>query len=1241
MTKEELDELIKSDKDIFKEYNMEKINELILERINKFANSEEAFYYIDSVMKDNVYEFLQPECFRNFIEKLPEVMVKENLTSIYEKMIAFYDETDDEYWVNKEIKKWINNLSDEVKTDEFDKIITFATDSRFKESDLGKFNLIVKNFMEAGINPENYESVLRKINQYNTEETEQIIHILEIKIIRALPEEIKGLEYDNFSNIIINGSKKNKYVTSEYIEFASDLSSDFLIENYEKIVNQYLELKPNNFDVNRYFPDLIEKIFKIDDNKEINSENINNVIQFIKDTLEKAPEIFINCNSKCFEKILKSLPKKYFLDNSNLPIINELTSKLDITFSNNNIKDFLNYFDAMISSNPNAIIDNDICAQIFNFINEKTTDQQIAIEFKQIVEAKTKEIVESIDMSEYSKYIPKSYTEKAETMDKLTFEKFASEIKKLKLINGHIPEEYCDFIINQKLNNNTPLNENLDQYFPLLKRAFEDKTFYILKSEGIENYQIKFFQDEGDGTQGYHNLSKRTIGFLEDNLKELSQSNSHIINTMYHEIRHAIQSKNYNTTDFSKLDGSLFNSLKEEIIRKNEINFYKKNYSRMHCEIDARLAGARGQAEYLAYLGVPENQIIEGDSTKLKEFYEHAKKIERENEEFAINKIDENGNIISISEKVREFIKKDPELIKKYPVLSLEFNEDGTRKSTVEILQNALAVTKNGDKTNLEDIYFKIFEGNIKSDLDSTVQCLKYISNELQNNNYNREKMLMFVNLIIDNEVLYSLSKIEKSNENYNKVILELKKIAKDNTDLGINDKINNIVNQFESNSKIVYEPKIDNKLSDTAVSSILRRKVTSIGDFETIFTDIAKIIKEPEKSNFDIEFAFKRLFEQVMENHQDWDIVSLIKQSIGFIPKYNLKDVLYNTVRNMPIEMQKNNLKNFVKTFWNGQINEYEFFRISDAREFFKQINPEIIKDNPQFINQIFESILEPGEIVFLKQAETVEEFNQIIQTAKENGCKYSIITDGMKEILKDEAKKGNRNSIDMLYSTLDEYGKVSVISTFFIYAKDEFKEQNIEEILRHILIEKRYFKKDDVEKVIQKSIEELEEDAFKRNPELMNRIDRIKEQAMELVKQEDPLEKADEKIPSSGENDKLYEISNDNNVKHGEETTHEVKSYEEVTEEPKDEIQGDENATKEFEYEIPSNKDEISADDNVEQEIVALKKIYGSVSMQEKEEGENFIKRFLQKAIERARRVKEGFKGVFRGGDDDDRTR
>ena len=1068
MTKEELSKIIKEDIIVVKLNNKEELVKIIEKRSGEFNNIEEALDYIKSILKDNRSEYINPKYFRIFIDNLPEKIIQQDLNKILDEMIKFFaNENIENFWIKDEIENMVQNLPNKVKLDNYENLVEFITNQQIEDmSNLSRALLIEKYLPINGINSLNYKRIFEHINKIYETEIASNISRIEQKLIMKLPENVKAKEYENFVDKILNLDKNEDNKSIRFMEFASSLPSEFLLNTYEQIINQYFSIGQDSsmldFDV------FLSKMFKINGEQEVDDEKINSAINFIKQKIEdnlknkfkkerfyktiatSLPEKYIKSNfnvvKDMFDRTIPSDVCLYLLDYLEPATIYKFEDELEMTISNNTLEHYKKYFNYLTSNIDNAIIENDVAAQIFNFINSKSVDSKIADSFKGILEENTKE-VKNPDMSIYSKYLPQNYSEQFEPMDELVFENFCEDLKKIKLLDGVIPEEFCDFIINQKLNNNTPINKDIDKYLPLLKRTFEDKACYILKSNGIEDYRFKFFKGkEGDGTQGYQNADKKEIGFLVDNLINLDASNTHIINTMFHEIQHAIQAKNYTATEFNKLNGFLYNTLKEEIIRKDDWSFYNRNYSRMYCEIDARLAGARGQAEYLAYIGIPENQIIEGNDTTLKECYEYAKEIERQNEEFAINKIDINGNIISVSEKVRELIKKNPEWINKYPVLSLEYNENGERKTTIQILQNALDSTKNKEKSTLEEIYTKIFEGNIENDLNSTVQSLKFISKILEENIYDRDKMLNFVNLIIDNEILYSLSKADKKSEEFNDAISELRVISQKNNDLKVNSKVNEVLTSFEKNGEMNYEQKIDKELSDTAITKIAQRKIKTMEDFDKVLEDIDKILKNPEKYNFHVGLAFMQLFEKQLENHTELDIMLMLEKSVNIIPKGEIKNVIISVIKDMPADIQEEKMGDIINTFWQEHINKYDYCKLKDARKIVQLIQPVVLKNNPNFIKQIFGYILTQGELPFLKYVKDAQEFEKTVQDAKENGANYSLIYNGMVEIINDEAKKGNINSIEMLYSELEqihEKDKSSAISNFFLYASDELKEK------------------------------------------------------------------------------------------------------------------------------------------------------------------------------------------------------
>ena len=1067
-----------------------------------------------------------PEYYETLITKIPSKIIDENLQTLLEKVCDLYNNGVHHVYVNNSIENIIQNIPQEIKTNNYDYLINFLVSNDIQEMDnLQKALIIEDDLPTDGVNLDNYENIFRCLKNIRDSKTESTISRIENKIIMGLPEEIKASKYDDFVIKILDNDLNHKF--SDFVKFFNGLPNDFIKDNYEKIINQFLSLEPNDSNLLIYFPEFIPPIFMTNAGEEIDNNKITKALTFINEKVEEMGPLY---KDNAFKSIIKSLPPKYIAENMEVigslfdekipsdvslyilenwdnEIISKYENKLDFDLSIENIEQIQKYFEYLLANNDNSLIENDLSAQIFNFVNSISEDNTKIQKIKEIVELE-KNKIELPDMGIYSKYIPQKYSDQIEVMDSLTFEHFCKDIKKLKVANGRIPEKYCDYLINQKLNNNSDINQNIDKYLPLLKRAFEDKSNYILEKNGITGYQIIFFEDDGKGTQGYQNANARKIAYLEDNLRNLNVTNTHIINTMFHEIQHAIQAKNYGTTDFSLLNGLQYNMLKEEIIRKDDIVFYNRNYTRMYCEIEARLAGAKGQAEYLYYLGVPENQIIEDnkyDKILLKDCYELRQKEEKENEDYAINKIGRDGNIVSISEKVSEILKKDPSWLEKYPILALEFNENGERKSTVEILKNALN-TDYEKNSSLEEIYRKIFDGNIKVDLDENIECLDYILKRMEDDNSKRT--IDYSGLIIENELLYSLANMDATSEKFREAASLLGKISVNNPDVEISNLINSKLQELSESGTIQVEKKVDRELSNSAVRIISRRKIESMEDFNKTIEDIHKLLDKSSNYNFAAQESIENiLISQINNKDNQLDVISMLEKSISILPICEREYVVMDFIKEMPAEMQTEKIEKIV----NGICEEYGYNNLSFAIKLSKMLKPEVLEKNPNFVEKLYENILPTGETPFLRLPKNAEEFEIIISEAKSKNAEDFQIRNGMEEIVKREASAGNPNAIEMFYTqveNLDKDYRDRSVSTFFIYASDDLKEQNVETILRHILVEEDYFEKEDVSKVIESGVKYLNEKTFQKNPELMEHIESIKKEAIEKRKEQEKLE-------------------------------------------------------------------------------------------------------------------------------------
>ncbi|MBQ7410062.1 MAG: hypothetical protein IJW20_01605 [Clostridia bacterium] len=922
-------------------------------------------------------------------------------------------------------------------------------------------------------------------------------------------------------NLVYDFIKTNSQYTwqpkEEFKNVIKSLPRIFVEENFEKCS----EL----FDKDNV-ADLCLKLFDIEENQEFDEEKTKELLTFAKskidenynyeiifdkydadecweDIINKLPEEFIKKNSEYIVTVLGNrIPNKsreYFLQILPENIIKNYEENLNPQVTDKNLSVYKRYIEYVVSNPEMSLVTSSIGTSIFNFMNlyPNNTEPEF-VEIRELLE-KEKSKYELPDMNKYSEYLPENYSEDLESMADSTFDSFINDLGIIKLFDGRIPEEYCDYVIKQKLTKDSLLNQNINKYLPILKRAFEDKVQHMLAKEEIEGYTIEFFEKDGN-TLGYHNKATRTIGFLEDNLLELDESNSHIINTAYHEVRHAIQAKHYNTTDFTNLDGSRYNMIKEEIIRDDENNFYKRNYTRMYCEIDARLAGTRGQAEYLKYLGISEEQVIENvGSTKrtLKEIVEENQKEEQVNTDFASNKVDRDGRIVSISQKAAELIRNKPDWLKKYPVLGLEFDENGERKKTPEILSSAISCTS----PSIYDIYTKILGTGVTVSLEDSAETLEYISKLLVTREEYDDNIVDLVDLVIKNETFESLRDADINDIECRRVLSLLNTISTDNPNLEISEYIKEMLDTFSRDGKINIEMKKDSRLSDAAIETILRRDIKNREDFERVLKDLPKVIINKENKNFSLGFGFKGLFENYFKNDPTIDFNSLLEMALESVTEANREYMLEYSWDAVPNELRMKHIQGYIDL-----CSKYRTIDLEYAYKKVLEIGKEEIEKNPDLAEELFGEYLPQEIFPIFKMPKDKKGLEEVIEELKNRNVDDDVIEHGINLIVKNEAKEGNLESIEMLYSQLDylkeDYKKSSAISGFFIYTPKEFQKEYLTQILRYTLLEKEHFDENTVNDTINYTKNYVRDEIFEENPDILLEIEEIQNQALEKAK-------------------------------------------------------------------------------------------------------------------------------------------
>ena len=839
---------------------------------------------------------------------------------------------------------FLSDLPEETKLKKSETMINWALNSDNPNVTKDRISIIY-NFPVKLDNPENYEAILNKIVETEAEANKEgrndklYFSLLKQNIIKSLPDYIVKQNYKD------------------------------IIEKLNTIDEPYLR--------ERNYIELIQKITMPNVDFEMGNDELLKAIEYVE---EKGKERFPNSSDKMFENIVKVLPTEFvetnieyiltrlgekistdislqLLDKLSGESISKYKDRLNPTASIDRIEFCQKYLEYVLQNGVKDIINDNFALETINLVDSLPNDGNPDYEkIKNILKDARNKIVYP-DMEKYDKFIPENYSEKFEEMNLEDFDSFIKALENIKIIDGTIPEKYCDYMIKQKLNKNSNLNKNLDKYLTILKISFQDKVKYMLEREGISGYKIEFFENDGKGTLGSHNHYNKKIDFLEDNLIELDESNTHMINTAFHEVRHAVQAKDYKTTEFEKLNGDLYNMIKEEVIRRDDFAFYTINYSRMFCEIDARIAGAKGQSEYLKYLGISDDKVIESSGEKkitLKELYLKSKEVESENQRLGGKKVSGDGKIISVSQKAAELIIKNPDWLKRYPVLSLEFKENGKRKSSKELLAEAIKV----QNANIQDIYRKMFESEIKVGLKDVSESLEYIDETLENKSSNSETITEFASLIIKNEAIKSLENTNTESEDFKKIIETLKRIKEKNPELEISKYIEEKLRAFSEKNEIEAEKNTDLMLSYTAINWIMIRKINSMEDFDKILEDVKKVSDGNKYgSNIEIKIGLidiiKKQLKSDTQTSQPLDVVSMFEKSLDVMGHYK-PDLLIDFVDILPDEMLLEKMPDILKRF----VDKSGKITFETAVDVMYKVNPEMLKQNENLGVNWFERI-------------------------------------------------------------------------------------------------------------------------------------------------------------------------------------------------------------------------------------------------------------------------------------------
>lgn len=269
--------------------------------------------------------------------------------------------------------------------------------------------------------------------------------------------------------------------------------------------------------------------------------------------------------------------------------------------------------------------------------------------------------------------------------------------------------DYAQNTLNNFLTNKTPLEK------ATLQACIKSIIISSLADKGIDIHNQVFFGEGHGYNLGYFDSTNNCI-WIDDSLlekflnsPELSQK-AELFNTMFHEMHHAVQ---YDNITKGKINFLTYNFIKEDIIRQYDENFYNDNYQSIFSETDARKEGIIGTLEFLNGLNPQFVEVVKSpyEQSYISESENHSIS-QDEKKNLAIGK---NGTNIDISDYIGYLIQSNPQILVNYPILSLEYNQDGTLKSLDTLLQEfeQKKSSQTTDYKNLYSIYYGLINKNI------------------------------------------------------------------------------------------------------------------------------------------------------------------------------------------------------------------------------------------------------------------------------------------------------------------------------------------------------------------------------------------------------------------------------------------------------------------------------------------------------------------------------------------------
>ena len=398
----------------------------------------------------------------------------------------------------------------------------------------------------------------------------------------------------------------------------------FILEQLKNGIMQFLEEKDSEKCL-ELLPILLAYINL--DEPPFHDELLSKIFKKINDSLEKNLLVQIETILECYTKQVAytSFDKKMY----------------DQLLQSKNFKEFEKLICNAINKMPKEALIN---SELINLLIE--TSPSISSSNIQITLRNSFD--EKIDLNKWEYFINNMVPIKENT------NMFFEDIKKYRIQNGSIPETICVYI---------------------------DK-FYTSENEMLRLCNIDFIR---------HYLNKnncKNISVFYDNLIEyetkglasstfLSLKTAELSIVMFHEATHVIQYKNYEKNqNYIKY---YYSMLKDTILHQ-KLNplIYNRNHNRYLFEIDADIRGEREYYDFLEQLGLlNEKEKEKRDKLKEKEAFRVS----------LSNCLNIDGYNYEKGELFDYVLSENLDLLNTYPILQIEYKQNGERKNMIEVLK--------------------------------------------------------------------------------------------------------------------------------------------------------------------------------------------------------------------------------------------------------------------------------------------------------------------------------------------------------------------------------------------------------------------------------------------------------------------------------------------------------------------------------------------------------------------------